>query len=110
MSAATLTVRFTGEVQDLERKAKKARDVIESPMKDLEKSSVWGKLSGKAAKSGSEAGEKFSSSMGSKAKAGAGTPVVAEVATTWRQAGRTFAREEAKTGAVSRLARAGFSS
>ena len=72
MSAATLTVRFTGEVQDLERKAKKAKDVIESPMKDLEKSSIWGKLSGRAGKSGSEAGEKFSASMGEKAKAGAG--------------------------------------
>jgi len=46
---------------------------------------------------------------GEEAKAGAGTPVVAEGAPTRRQAGRTFAREEAKTGAVSRLAREGFS-
>lgn len=35
--------------------------------------------------------------------------MVAEVATIWRQMGRTLAREEAEIGAMSRLAKEGFS-
>lgn len=72
MSAATLTVRFTGEVQDLERKAQKAKRAIEGPMKDLNKPGFWSKISGQAGKAGTDAGEKFSKGLGDKTKAGAG--------------------------------------
>lgn len=70
--AATLTVRFTGEVNDLEKKAQKAKRAIEGPMKDLEKPGFWSKITGRAGKAGAEAGESFSSKMGEKTKAGAG--------------------------------------
>lgn len=72
MSAATLTVRFTGEVNDLEKKAQKAKRAIEGPMKDLEKPGFWSKISGQAGKAGTDAGDKFSRNLGDRTKAGAG--------------------------------------
>ena len=72
MSAATLTVRFTGEVNDLEKKAQKAKRAIEGPMKDLEKPGFWAKISGQAGKAGTDAGDKFSRNLGDRTKAGAG--------------------------------------